>query len=212
MYDSVARCRQSWATRRSGRLLCRTLTEFAGAGPDGGTYVCPVGEMSTQELGKKLVFQITPGVRWSSADGVLTGYDVARRLLAMADPADPGYHGCWAELIHKTSVRDVYRVDVQLHRSHVLPAALLQSPFFQGNGPYVLRSQSDSEIGGAGNLTLGGVISSAATGGFTKVETKKKDPPQLYDLEADLAETKNLYGAMPEKASELKADMDRIGK
>lgn len=55
-------------------------------------------------------------------------------------------------------------------------------------------------------------LEKAGSGGFTKVETKKKDPPQLYDLEADLAETKNLYGAMPEKASELKADMDRIGK
>ena len=144
MYDSVPRCQQSWATRRTGRLLSRTLTEFAGAGPDGGTYVCPVGEISTQELGKKLVFQITPGLRWSSVDGVLTGYDVAHRLLAMADPSDSGYSGCWAELIHKTSVQGVYRVDVQLHRSHVLPAALLQSPLKKGNGPYVLRGQSDT--------------------------------------------------------------------
>ncbi|NQU20987.1 MAG: hypothetical protein HQ567_06855 [Candidatus Nealsonbacteria bacterium] len=134
-----------WATRRSGRLLCRTLTEFAGAGPDGGTYVCPIGEVSTQELGKRLVFQIKPGARQGSADGALTGYDVASRLLAMAEPDDPGYRGCWAELIYKTSVQDVYRVDVQLHRPHVLPEALLQSPLTEkGDGPYVLRSQSDA--------------------------------------------------------------------
>jgi len=52
----------------------------------------------------------------------------------------------------------------------------------------------------------------AGSGGFTRVETKKDDPPQLYDLENDLAETKNLYHAMPEKAAEMKAALDQIGK
>jgi arylsulfatase A len=50
------------------------------------------------------------------------------------------------------------------------------------------------------------------SGGFSNVETSKNDPPQLYDLEKDLAETKNLYKAMPEKAAELKADLERISQ
>jgi len=147
-----------WATRRSGRLLWRTLTEFAGAGPDGGAYVCPVGELSTQELGKKLVFQITPGVRWSSNDGVITGYDVAHRLLAMAEPGNPAYRGGWAELIRTTKVRDVFRVEVQLHRSHVLPAALLQAPLVPLSGPASLAA------GGTASLAAGGTASLAAGG------------------------------------------------
>ena len=38
-----------WAARRSARLVCRTLAEFAGAGPSGGTYRCPVGEIKLAE-------------------------------------------------------------------------------------------------------------------------------------------------------------------
>jgi len=53
-------------------------------------------------------------------------------------------------------------------------------------------------------------LEKAGSGGFTKIKTGKNDPPQLYDLESDLGETRNLYYSMPEKVKEMKAEMERI--
>ncbi len=51
------------------------------------------------------------------------------------------------------------------------------------------------------------------SGGFSKVEIRRGDPPgQLYDLENDLAETRNLYAEIPEKVEELKALLRAVEK
>jgi ABC-type transport system substrate-binding protein len=144
----------------SDRLLYRTLTEFAGPGESGGQYVCRVGELAVDSAGRRLSLQIRPGLRWSSGSATLSGYDVAQRLLAMADPADAAYRADWADAFHAVSVQDVYRVEVELRRAHLRPQALLQTvlppgcapvgqvanpPHGQTNGPYIVADRGERE-------------------------------------------------------------------
>lgn len=147
-----------WGARRSARLFNRRLTEFTGYGPQGGLYRCPVGEMERQDLGLRTVIRIRPDIPWSDGQGVLTGADVARRLLQMTDATQPAYRADWAELFRAVSVRDVYEVDVELARAHVHPDGMLQTiltPWDAASeesvriasiGPYVIASQQEDEV------------------------------------------------------------------
>lgn len=116
-----------WAARRSTRLVFRALAEYLGPSSEGGRYVCPVGQWRQEDLHRRLVIQLRPGLHWSGSEEILTGYELSRRLLAMADPADPGFSPPWAEIFEAVSVRDVYAVRVSLRRPHVRPEALLNT-------------------------------------------------------------------------------------
>jgi len=146
-----------WASRRTGRLIYRMLMEFAGPGPEGGEYQSALGQLAVQELGLRLAIELKPGLRWSSGQGTLTGYDLSRRLLAMADPEDPAFRPDWGELFGGVSVPRVYAVEVDLRRPHVRPHALLQvtvvpysdpsvsDPLHLSNGPYSIDEQTKTE-------------------------------------------------------------------
>lgn len=146
-----------WAARRASRLLHRTLTEFVGPGPEGGEYQSALGQLSTQELGLRLVVELKPNLHWSTGPGTLTGYDLSRRFLAMADPAAAAYRPDWTELFAGVSVPRVYAVEVDLRKPHVRPQALLQittppssdpslpDPAHLSNGPYSVDSQQETE-------------------------------------------------------------------
>jgi len=159
-----------WATRRAARLLYRTLTEFVGAGVEGGKYVCPFGKIASESLGRRVAIRIHPRIGWSQGNAEMTNFDVSHALLALADPAAPGYRVDWADLMQSVSLRGVYDLDVELRRPHVRPEALLQiavtphgnhlerragekgtTPLGErsmsqspplGNGPYVVQSQT----------------------------------------------------------------------
>ena len=146
-----------WASRRTSRLVCRTLTEFLGAGAEGGKYVSPLAEIQTQDLGLRLVFNLQRDRRWSRGTAKLTGYDLARQLLAMADSSDPAYRLDWADLLDRVSVEGVYTVRADLKRPHVRPEALLQiavPPYgavnlpgdsYPSNGPYTPLDAAQAE-------------------------------------------------------------------
>jgi ABC-type transport system substrate-binding protein/tetratricopeptide (TPR) repeat protein len=168
---------QSWAARRSSRLVYRTLMEFQGPGSDGGKYFCPMGEMGVEELGLRLRFELKRGLRWSSGPGTLSGYDLSRRLLAMADPGDPAYRIQWAEIFAGVSVDRVYDVRVDLRRPHVRPEALLQCVVAPSrdpgsdlasatNGPYVLDASSPTGatagLSGSAAANTGGQVTRGA--------------------------------------------------
>jgi ABC-type transport system substrate-binding protein len=148
-----------WAARRSGRLLHRTLAEFAGHGPQGGQYRSPLAlEINQENLGQQLVLHLNPKLTWS--DGTpLTGADVSRHLLAMADPLDRrSYRPDWAELFAAVRVRDGYEVQIDLRRTHVHPEGLLQTVLLpwrshsQANqpqpalGPYSVHQMAAGEV------------------------------------------------------------------
>ncbi|MBI2823161.1 MAG: hypothetical protein HYX69_00565 [Planctomycetia bacterium] len=116
-----------WPAQRTRRLVDRRLFEFIGYGANGGEYICPFGRFEITELGRGLSIQIAPNLPWSHENN-LTGYDVARRLLALAQRGQPDFRPDWAEAFARVDVRDVYAVDIRLHEAHVLPMALLTVP------------------------------------------------------------------------------------
>jgi len=151
-----------WGGRRSGRLLSRSLLEFTGVGPQGGQYDCPLGEFSKEDLGRRLHFQLRPGIRTSPANADFTGYDVARRLVNLASPGGSEFLPEWGLLFSAVEVRDVYEVSVELRWSHVLPDGLLQvAPVTSAESsvgdvahsidPYTMLEQSDDRVYFAAN-------------------------------------------------------------
>jgi ABC-type transport system substrate-binding protein len=153
----------NWAERRDGRLLNRLLVEFAGTGAEGGQYVCPFGQLERTDIGRRLIFRLKRDIKSSADGGRLTGYDVARQLLTLADPRQAPFEPAgfvptafdptWADLFGGVSVQDVYQVDVELRWSYVQPLALLETPVAplgtatasQGVGPYLLGENSREE-------------------------------------------------------------------
>ena len=117
-----------WASRRSGRLVERTLMEFVGPGTEGGQYICPVGSMKVEDLGRQLEFDLRTDIRVGEDSSFLTGYDLSRQLLAMADPASSQYLQLWHDLFETVSVHNVFAVSTRLRRPFVLPQAMLQTP------------------------------------------------------------------------------------
>ncbi len=147
-----------WGSRRSSRLAWRTLIEFLGRGTEGGNYLCPLGRMRFDKPSRRLTFHVDPSLDEAGNGDGLTGYDLARQLLAMADDEHPAYRLDWAELAGPVSVRDVYQVTVDLRRSHVCPEALLRPVVISqiepsrsadsppSDGPYLIDSQSADEV------------------------------------------------------------------
>ncbi len=134
-----------WAFRRTDRLTARTITEFVGSGVEGREYRFPAGNMEIEKLGRRMVFQVERdlGNHTAAGDSALTGYLLARRLLALADPVDAAYRRQWGELLEAVAVREVYWVEADLRHPHVRPAALLVSPLC--DGPYTTDLKTDNE-------------------------------------------------------------------
>src|SRR6185436_12316898 len=140
------------AARRAGRLMERRLMEFVGRGPEGGKYNCSLGTVKRSDDGLRLTFTIG-GQALNSSRTPLSGYDVARHLLDLADPASPFYQPPWARLSDTVQVRSVSRVEANLRITHILPEAFLQTsylrdanlgqPGVKGSGPYYLLSRKN---------------------------------------------------------------------
>lgn len=140
------------SARRTGRLVERRLMEFSGRGTEGGKYTCSLGSVKRSDDGLRLTFSI--GAQATAGAAPLTGYDVSRRLLDLADPASPFYQPPWARLMEAVRVRNVTQVEATLRLPHVLPEAFLQTsyqrdanlgqPGVKGSGPYFLLSRKDT--------------------------------------------------------------------
>lgn len=115
-----------WAARRSGRLLFRSLLEYAAPGGEGGVYQSQVVEWRTEELGRRLVFQLRPdrpGFRPSGA--MYSAYDLAQQLLNAADSRAPEYRSEWAAILSRVRVLPPDTVIAELRHPHVRPEGLL---------------------------------------------------------------------------------------
>lgn len=159
--DSPTGKLRDWASLRSDRLLHRRLFELSSydQNGEGGSYVCPFGEVERGDLGLRLNFRLRGDLPWSQGKGVLSGYDVSQRLLAMADPGSGLYQSDWQDLLGAVSVRKVNEVEVVLRRTHVRPDAMLQTalaPWQQplslepdgraSNGPYVPYQRDEARL------------------------------------------------------------------
>ncbi|MHB1037176.1 MAG: ABC transporter substrate-binding protein [Pirellulales bacterium] len=133
-----------WASRRAGRLLRRTLVEFAAPGADGGQYTCSLAQLDIEDTGRRLVFAVRPNVGGTNG-ATWTGGDLARRLLAEADAKRANARPAWSELLAGVAVRDIYRVEVELRRPQVRPDALLQDVVVSP-GPYTIERRDGQEV------------------------------------------------------------------
>ena len=141
------------SARRTGRLMERRLMEFTGRGPEGGKYTCSLGTVKRSDDGLRMTFTIG-GPALAASSTPLTGYDVARHLLDLADRASPFYQPPWARLVNTVQVRGVNRPEASLRMPHILPEAFLQTsymrdanlgqPGVKGSGPYFLLSRTDA--------------------------------------------------------------------
>ncbi|MBN1395373.1 MAG: hypothetical protein JW959_10150 [Pirellulales bacterium] len=146
-----------WSARRDSRLLYRTLAEFAGPSIEGGNYICPVGNIAAEDLGRKIAITLKPGIGWATGDETLSNSDVAVRLLEMAAPGNPAYRLDWSDLLGAVSTSGVYKVEVELLRAHVRPEAMMQIVLVPKNhlapsddppptnGPMTVHSENDEE-------------------------------------------------------------------
>jgi tetratricopeptide (TPR) repeat protein len=132
-----------WSARRTRRLVTRRLFEFTGYGADGGEYECPFGRAEITDLGRGLAIEVAPNIPWLRGE-MLTGYDIARRLLELAEPDRPDYLPTWAEACQSIDVRGVNRVDIRFHAPQLLAASLLTvSPVADARDPAAIPSSLD---------------------------------------------------------------------
>gem|GEM_PF-331527 len=114
-----------WAARRSGRLLTRCWAEWVGIGPEGGIYATPFHTMQAEELGRRLVFQLTAK---GSAPAAPTVADLTAFLWSLGDSRAHPFSPLWADLVQELSVRTGGAVIAQLRRPHVRPEVFLRYP------------------------------------------------------------------------------------
>ena len=141
-----------WTARRDRRLLERRLFEFTGYGADGGEYTCPFGQGEITELGRGFDIQLTPNIPWQHGD-TLTGFTLARRLLALAHPERQDYHLHWAAACRSIGVRSSDTVSIQFREPQLAPAAMLTvSPVEAGSElpasivPYTIRENAGERL------------------------------------------------------------------
>ena len=142
-YDSARL--EDWAARRAGRLLERRVCEYIARGPEGGRYASPLGVLETSDDNRQLFLELDPS-RVTSQDGQVTGFDIAQRLLALANPSHKSYLPAWGALVQSVSVDNVYRVRIDFRRPHVLPESLLQT---------LVQSSDGSRTTAAGPYSIG---------------------------------------------------------
>ncbi len=140
-----------WPARRVGRLISRELVEYAGPGPEGGRYVTPFGAVQRDDGDQFLAFQVRP------AEGELgrpTAYDLANRLVDLADPQGSSYVPSWADIARTIRADGAFRVEVELRRPHVLAESVLRvpiddpkqpPPWFATMQPYLLKATTETE-------------------------------------------------------------------
>ncbi len=143
---------ENWGARRTGMLLHRTLVEFRGAGNEGGQYSLSLGAMQRSDDYRKLTLNLK---QFSNEDATLiTGYQVARRLLDLANPNSPHYSAAWGGVLQAANVNDVMQVELQLRHPHVLPESLLRVPLEPikdatvptGNGLFKVSKRDENRV------------------------------------------------------------------
>ncbi|QDU28001.1 Bacterial extracellular solute-binding protein, family 5 Middle [Anatilimnocola aggregata] len=113
------------AARRAGRLVQRQLTEFSGMGPEGGRYSSPIGEISRSDDGRYFTLEVNGD---GNRAAPVSPFDVAQRLLQLADESRPDSLPAWTRLVSAIQVKQTQLVQIDLRLPHVLPEALLQIP------------------------------------------------------------------------------------
>ncbi len=142
-----------WGSRRVGRLTQRTMIELTGLSDEGGRYQFLNGSFErTDDLGMEYAFifddQLDPMLPKATPN------QIASKLLDHADDSSPNYLPAWAKIFGSVSIDGgSARVDVQLRRPFVRPAAVLRFQYADRlvdgqpiqDGIYAMTSKKGSE-------------------------------------------------------------------
>jgi len=122
-----------WAAKRAGHLAHRTLLEYASRGEEGGRYASLAGTFELSEDGTQFSMDVG-GMNGNRAAPQVTGYDVSRRLISLANPSSDEFLPPWNRLVKTVRLDGVNRVTVELRFPHVLPEAYLRIPVKKPEG------------------------------------------------------------------------------
>lgn len=146
-----------WATLRTGRLLSRDLFEPAPAGAEGSDIPrFPFGKFSRGDGGRSILLEFRPGIRVGNSARDFTGQDVARTLLALADPNNLAFDPVWGEVFEGIEVQNRYNLQVSFRTGNLRPEAWLQQMLGLSHqpagvktgilpGPYQLDTQTPEQ-------------------------------------------------------------------
>jgi hypothetical protein len=124
----------TWAATSAARLLGRPIAERAPAGAEGGPYQSPLGELTRGESPQEITLRLKPGLQWGQPARAFTAQEVARGLLAQADPQAAGFDPLWAERVAGVEARGLADVQISLRRPLPLPEAWLARPLASMRG------------------------------------------------------------------------------
>lgn len=165
----------NWAAQRTGTLVRPTVLRYLDRGQEGGQYGSTYLNVLVSDDRKQLTIELT-----DKSTGHVGGQELARALLAMADPANSAYRPGWGRLMSGIRAAEAARVVIDLRQPHLLPQALLQFRLpgeAESVGAYRVAARTDQEVRFE-------PASSAAAGAELKpvvVERLLPDPVQALD-------------------------------
>jgi tetratricopeptide (TPR) repeat protein len=142
---------EHWGSRRVGRLTQRMMVELTGLTDEGGKYEFLNGSLfSADEFGRSYTFEIKDDI---STFGVppTDAYQVASRLLSLADPESDNYSIAWQKVVGPISIEGEKTVHFELRTPFIRPEALLKLAYAEldsekqpdQNGKYVMTADED---------------------------------------------------------------------
>lgn len=140
---------ESWAARRTGKLVRKLLWEFVRQDEDGGIYRFEHGSIDAiGEEGRDYRVRLRlSDDEWEEPR--LSATQLARMLDSVANPQHNYFHPVWARALQTVEIEGPDRVRFRLNYPFLLPTALLQTPLLPtdqpgSDGPYrVLKVEAD---------------------------------------------------------------------
>ena len=129
---AAAASRDDWAARRTRPLVApAAFQRIASATGDEKPYRSPLAEIASDKDPRRAIFRLRPGESPDSPRP-LTTHNVARGLLAAADPQHAAFHPAWADLLSVVTVRGQDELLIELTRPplrfEAWMAAVLEQP------------------------------------------------------------------------------------
>jgi ABC-type transport system substrate-binding protein len=142
---------ESWASRRTGKLVRQVLMEFIRQDEDGGVYRFANGSLDALgEDGRDFRFRLRGDFEDPETED-LTSIQLARLLDAVATPSHNSFHPVWARALQSVEVEDPTQVRFRLRYPFLLPTALLQVPLIptdrdESDGPYRVQRVEEDRV------------------------------------------------------------------
>lgn len=176
---------ESWASRRTGKLVRKLLMEFVRQDEDGGVYRFELGSVDAiGDEGRDYRFRLQVN---DPEAPTLSSMQMAHMLDQVATPGHNFFHPVWARALKSVEVEDPERVRFRLNYPYLLPTALLQIPFIPtdqegSDGPYeIVRVEADRVLYGP-NSQLGKPASESGRNQPLVVEKLQLDPTRGTEL------------------------------